>query len=204
MSKKAEERGVDEGDAELTPGAVDDAGSGPGDAADVEALVRERDELRASWQRARADYQNLKRRTLSDIEAAVSRAEGALLEQMLLVLDYLDMALATECRTEEGRALHAGVELTRQELASFLDREGVAPIATDGAFDPTVHQAVATIETREVEPGHVIETVRGGWTRRGQVLRYAQVKVAAAPQPIGETPRGRPEPSEPDEPDERD
>ena len=37
------------------------------------AVERERDELLVNWQRARADFQNLKRRTLEDIEAAVSR-----------------------------------------------------------------------------------------------------------------------------------
>ena len=60
-----------------------------------------------------------------------------------------------------------------------------------------VHQAVATIQTDEHEPGLILETVRGGWTHRGNVLRFAQVKVAAAPEPIEEAPEAAA--SEPDD-----
>ena len=150
---------------------------------EVDTLRRERDEALASWQRARADYQNLKRRTLADIDAATRRAQAGMLDHMLLVIDYLDMALATECQTDEGKALHTGVEMTRSQLTGVLERENVRSISTDGPFDPDVHQAVATIDTDEHEPGVILEVVRPGWMLGEQVLRYAQVKVSAASEP---------------------
>ena len=55
----------------------------------TEALVRERDEHFANWQRAQADYQNLRRRMSSDIDSAVQRAKKPLHQDLLLVLDVL-------------------------------------------------------------------------------------------------------------------
>jgi len=144
-------------------------------------VERERDELLVNWQRARADFQNLKRRTLEDIEAAVSRERSALLEETLTVLDYLDMALASPCDSPDAKNLLVGVRMTRDQLWTLLERQSVKPIDGKGEFDPAMHQAVSTVETEEAEPGSVVEIVRRGYTIGDRVLRHAQVKVAAAP-----------------------
>ena len=145
-------------------------------------LQAECEELRSKWLRAQADYQNLKRRQLSDIEAALRRSQSSLLENLLIVLDHLDMALASPTETEEGKNLAMGVRLTRDQLVQCLEREEVVAIDTDGPFDPEVHQAVATLELEGAEPGTILEVTRPGWSHRGQVLRPAQVKVAAGPE----------------------
>lgn len=141
----------------------------------------QRDEYLASWQRSQADYQNLRRRLQSDIDAAVGRAKGPLFSDLLLVLDYLDMALATPCTSSDAKNLLAGVEMTRGQLARALEREGVKPVAETGAFDAAVHQAVERVETTDAPANTIVATLRRGYTLNGTVLRAAQVKVAAAP-----------------------
>lgn len=156
----------------------------PSPAGELEARLAEataqRDEFKASWQRAQADYQNLRRRQQSDIDAATARSKGPLLTDLLLVLDYLDMALAAPCTSPDGQALRAGVEMTRGQLVRALEREGVSPVAEQGAFDANVHQAVERVETDEVAPNTILSTLRKGYTQHGTVLRPAQVKVAVA------------------------
>ncbi len=147
--------------------------------AELEALRRECEAFEANWLRAQADYQNLRRRQTADIDAAVRRAQTPFLENVLLVLDYLEMALSTECTSTDAKALMSGVSLTRDQLLQALEREDVRPIPTAGQFDPTTHQAVGTVESEELAPGSIAVVVRSGWTHRGQVLRPAQVKVAA-------------------------
>jgi len=147
----------------------------------TEALVRERDEHFANWQRAQADYQNLRRRMSSDIDSAVQRAKKPLHQDLLLVLDVLDMALATPCTTAEGKSLLAGVQMTRAQLAGLLEREGIRPVAEGGSFDPALHQAVEKVETDGAAPGTILATLRTGYTVAGQILRPAQVRVAVAP-----------------------
>lgn len=145
------------------------------------ALERERDEHFASWQRAQADYQNLRRRMSSDIDSAVQRAKKPLHQDLLLVLDVLDMALATPCTTNEGKSLLAGVQMTRAQLAGLLEREGIRAVPDGGAFDPALHQAVEKVETDSAAAGTILATMRTGYTVSGQILRPAQVRVAVAP-----------------------
>lgn len=150
-------------------------------AAAIAKLEAERDEAVANGQRAMADYQNLRRRTQADIDAAVKRARGELLTEALTVLDYLDMALATECTTEEARNLQMGVAMTRGQLTALLERFRVKEIPHTSVFDAAKHQAFATVETADHEPGSIVETFRKGWTMGDTVLRHAQVRVAAVP-----------------------
>ena len=156
-------------------------------APDAGALQRERDDYMARWQRAAADYQNLKRRTAGEVESALRRSLEGLLQALLLVVDHLELALGSQIESEDARALARGVELTRDQLLHALRQEGVEPILDEGEFDPSLHEAVATVETDEVDPGKVVDTLRRGYTWRGQVLRFAHVRVARAPQaPAGE------------------
>ena len=146
---------------------------------DVERLQRERDEATDSWKRALADYKNLRKRTLVDIDSAVRSSKMGLLSELLLVLDYLDMALQTQCETQEGKNLLFGVDMTRNQMLQFLASQDVKPLESEGAFDPERHQAIENVVTEDAEPGTILETVRKGFTCGDHVLRYAQVKVAA-------------------------
>ena len=158
-----------------SPAATEAAGED-----DVEELRRQRDDYLARWQRAAADYKNLRRRTGEDVEAAIRRTMTPLLENLLLVLDHLDMALTTPVESDDASALAQGVRLTRDQFLKGLQQGGVESIPEEGPFDPDLHEAVATVVTDEVEPGTVIETVRRGFTWRGIVLRHSHVKVARA------------------------
>jgi molecular chaperone GrpE len=148
----------------------------------LEAARRERDEATERLMRLQADFQNHRRHAQANIDSAVTSARSEVLGEAVTILDYLDMALAMEVESEEAKNLKIGVEMTRQQLQGLLDRMGVKAIDATGAFDPAVHQAVSTVETDEHEPGTIVEVVRGGWTMGEAVLRFAQVRVAAAPE----------------------
>ena len=148
---------------------------------DMQRLERERGEYLDAWQRSRADYQNLRRRLQSDIDSAVGRAKESMLLELLLVLDFMDMALAAPVESQEAQNLKYGVEMTRNQMMSLLEREGVRPISTDGDFDPQRHDAIEMVEAEGREPGSIVETSRKGYTIGERTLRPAQVKVAADP-----------------------
>ena len=149
----------------------------------VEATPEERiAELEGLLARAQADYANLRRRNLADQDAAVARAEAALLGELLTFADWLDMALVTEVQSPDAITIKEGVRLTRDQLGGLLSARGVSAISTEGAFDPELHQAVATVEDADAEPGAIAAVVRKGWKRGEAVLRHAQVKVVAAPE----------------------
>lgn len=150
-----------------------------------EALRRERDEYHDSWRRTQADIQNLRRRQAEVIESAVRGARRELFSELLLVLDYLDMALLTPVETQEGKNLRMGVQMTRDQMLQLLSQYEIEAIPSSGAFDPEVHEAVETVPSTEHEPGTIVSTLRAGYRAGKDVLRYAQVKVAAAPEADG-------------------
>ncbi|MEW6072596.1 MAG: nucleotide exchange factor GrpE [Planctomycetota bacterium] len=149
-------------------------------AARAERLEAESAELRDRLLRAQADFQNLRRRAALDCEAGLQRALQPLFADLLLVLDYLDLALAAPATTEEAKNLALGVEMTRLKLLQSLEQAEVRPIAAEGIFDPALHEAAGTRVEPGAVPGTVIETVRRGYRWRESVLRHAQVIVAAA------------------------
>ena len=145
----------------------------------VEHLTREVEELRSKWMRAQADYQNLRRRSAGDLESGIRRRLLPLLEELLLVVDYLDLALASPAEGAQAKSLATGVEMTRAKLLSALEQESVVTIPTDGKFDPELHEAAQTRAQVGVEPGTILEVVRKGYTWRETILRPAHVVVAA-------------------------
>jgi len=131
--RNSNDRNTDDMGGEMSEDAFDeivDAGLAPGTstgALSQSEAETQRDEFRAQLQRAQADYQNLRRRLQSDIDTAVARSKGPLLQDLLLVLDYLDLALAVPTTSAESKNLHAGVEMTKGQLVRALDREGISP-----------------------------------------------------------------------------
>jgi molecular chaperone GrpE len=146
-----------------------------------ELVQRERDEYYENWRRSQADFKNLRRRQSEVIAASTMATKRELLGELLLILDYLDMALLTPVETHEGKNLAMGVKMTRDQMMQFLSQREVEPIDTGGSFNPELHEAVETIETTDAGPGTILETTRAGYTLGKDVLRYANVKVAAAP-----------------------
>lgn len=147
------------------------------------SALEERDENHKNWQRALADYQNLRRRIGADVEDAVKRGKKALVTDLLLVLDYLDMAIAAPATNPETTTLRAGVEMTRQQMWAALQREGVSLVRETGAFDAKWHDCAERVETKNVPEGTILSVMRKGYAWDGTVLRPAQVRVAGSSTP---------------------
>ncbi len=126
---------------------------------------------------ARADLENLQKRTQRRIEEAQEKTTGRIVIQLLTILDELDLAISTAENSEVD--IIEGVEMVRGKLWKLLDAEGLAPIDAFGwPFDPNLHEAVLEVETDEAENGCVVEEFRKGYKFKGRVLRASMVKVA--------------------------
>jgi len=83
-------------------------------------------------------------------------------------------------------AVIQGNLLARERLDDLLRRLDVQEIACLGKpFDPTLMHATEVAQTTTTPPGTVLEVFRAGYTAGGRVLRFADVKVAAAPSVSG-------------------
>jgi molecular chaperone GrpE len=162
------------------PEREQEAGAGHGDP--LRVLEARCADLESRWLRAQADYQNVRRRAQQELESALLHTLQPLLDELLLVKDYLDMALAQPPEGAEAKALAAGVDMTRAKLVQALTTVDVHVVPTDGAFDPAVHEAAESRPIADAEPGTILATLRPGYTWQGRILRPARVAVAAAPE----------------------
>jgi molecular chaperone GrpE len=164
---------------------------------EVAAVKAERDELFDRLQRLAAEFDNFRKRSLREQAAMATRANERLVKELLPILDDLGRALEAAAEHEEAK-LEEGVRLVHRSLADVLAREGVAEIATDGKFDPHVHEALLS-QPSDQEEGSVIEVVQKGYKLGDRVIRPARVVIAApAPQPpVRESGPGEGAPGEP-------
>ena len=146
---------------------------------EVEALKRERDELRELLLRRRAEFDNYKKRVERDRVQAGIEANANVLKTLVPTLDNLDRALETGA---DAAVLRTGVELIRRDLLATLEGHGVTSEDPRGQpFDPERHQALAHEPAPGYEEGVVSETFRKGYMFKDRLLRPALVKVAKAP-----------------------
>jgi molecular chaperone GrpE len=155
------------------------AGTSAGRAALQEARS-ERDRYQDLWTRARADFENFRKRVEREREEETTRAGAAMARDILPVLDNLERALAD---TSVSGPFRDGVALIHRQLKDVLARAGLEPIEALGeTFDPVYHEAVVTERTPRFEHNRILEEIQKGYRFRGRVLRPSLVKVALRPE----------------------
>nr|WP_281248884.1 nucleotide exchange factor GrpE [Bacillus alkalicellulosilyticus] len=130
--------------------------------------------------RVHADYDNLRRRTKSEKEAAAKYRAQSLVEELLPVLDNFERALQVTVEQDETKSLLQGMEMVYRQLHDALTKEGVEVIPAEGElFDPHLHQAVMQIDSPDHEKNQVVEELQKGYRLKDRVIRPSMVKVNA-------------------------
>jgi len=148
-------------------------------AADRDRLAAEKAELSDRLLRARAEFDNARRRAERERSDFLQFATMDLVKDVLPVLDDFERALKVETA---DRNYAKGVELIYQRLFETLKKLGLEPIDTAGQlFDPNLHQAVERVETDEARDHAVLGEFQRGYNFKGKLLRPAMVRVAVKP-----------------------
>lgn len=143
----------------------------------LDAVVAEKEQQFAAWQRTQADFANYRRRTEQERIELVMTAEAGLIRELLAVLDDLERALTGLPEELRGLTWVEGVVFIERKLRSILDLHGLKPIEALGKeFDPFEHEAVM----RDGEPGEatvVTGELQKGYRFHDRVLRPSLVRV---------------------------
>lgn len=140
----------------------------------------ERAEYLTGWQRAKADYINLKKEQEEKQADVVRFAKEGLLVDMLALADSFTMAFANKEAWEKvDQNWRIGVEYIYSQLEGVFRDNGLVEINPIGEdFDPNLHQAVATIEVdSDKDDNKVVEVSAKGYKLNSKVIRPAKVKV---------------------------
>ncbi|MAV31045.1 MAG: nucleotide exchange factor GrpE [Cycloclasticus sp.] len=153
--------------------------------AELEAAKARADE---NWEKvllAKAEVENIRRRTQKDVEKAHRFSVEKFAKDMLAVVDSLEMGLASaETASGDVTAIKEGMELTQKQLLSALEKSGVNQVNPEGeSFDPALHQAMSMVPSADHEPNTVIQVFQKGYTLNERLLRPAMVIVSQSQAP---------------------
>ncbi len=149
----------------------------------LEEKTREAAENLDKWLRARAEFENFKKRAQRERADTIKFGNETLLQAMLPALDNLSRAIVEGKKTKEIDSLLEGVEMTYRQFLSILERYGVRPIQAVGEFfNPEKHEALAHQENEE-EPHKVIAEVEKGYLFHDRLLRPSKVIVSKGKNP---------------------
>ena len=124
---------------------------------------------------------NIQRSNSRDRQEAAKYRSQPLAKGLVEALDNMERALAIEAKTEEGQAIHKGVEMVYDQILKAFKEEQIEQIdPIDQAFDPNFHQAVTTQPAEEGQDvDQVVAVLQKGYVLNDRVIRPAMVIVSA-------------------------
>ncbi|WP_018602411.1 nucleotide exchange factor GrpE [Mycobacterium sp. 155] len=156
--------------ASAPSGPASAAPDASGSAADAGASNDEIAELKATLQRVKAEYDNYRKRALRDQQLIAERSKGAVVTQLLGVLDDLERARS------HGDLESGPLKSVADKLVGALEGLGLSAFGQEGdEFDPSLHEAVQ----HEGDGTHPVigMVMRRGYKVGDQVVRHAMVGV---------------------------
>jgi molecular chaperone GrpE len=125
-----------------------------------------------------AEFENLRKRSEREKSEYYRQALASFLGDFLDIADNFQRALDHARPEELNNDFGQGVELIHKQFAELWKRYGLKEIDTTGAFDPNVHEAVATEESDVVPPQTILQVLQKGYMLQDRLVRPALVKVA--------------------------
>ena len=186
MQEESTVEAVQEGEAETpgtegTPGSQDHALPAPSELDQVRA---ERDQLLDRLVRLQAEFDNARKREAKERQDVRDYTVSNTVEPFLGVMDNFQLALKSDGSVEQ---LRGGVQLILKQMEDALKGLNVQAVEAVGAqFDPRVHEALGSIETKEFPDHQVLEEIRRGYKIRDKLLRPALVKIAVNPDQVAD------------------
>lgn len=127
--------------------------------------------LTADLQRLQAEYVNYRKRVERDRAVAHELAVGAVLSELLPILDDLN-------RAKEHDELQGGFKSVADQLINVTTRIGLQSFGEVGSpFDPQIHEALMHSTSSEVTQPTATAILQPGYKYKDRILRAARVAV---------------------------
>ncbi len=147
---------------------------------ELEKALKERQEYLDGWQRAKADFANLKKNALADEEKASTRGASKIILDIIPALDTFERAFEDKTAWESApKNWRDGIMHIYTDLVKTLAKHGVEVInPINEPFSPHEHESVATqpVENKN-DDGTIVAVLQKGYRMSGIVIRPAKVIV---------------------------
>lgn len=142
----------------------------------ISKLKDELEDIKDRHTRLIAEFDNLKKRSAKERENLYGSIMGDVISSLLPVMDNLEKATEAESKDEEYKK---GIELVLKQFKDVLSANGVTEIEAVGQpFDPSIHEAVSSIQDENLGKKIVAQEYRKGYKIGNRVIRHSMVVVA--------------------------
>jgi len=147
---------------------------------ELEICKKERQEYLDGWQRAQADYANLKKRMEEDKKYIGAFAVESFVQELLPSLDAFDMAFGNKVAWEAvDKNWRSGIEFIHSSLLRALEDRGVVqydPLGED--FDAELHNSLEMVQVEDKkQDGKVVSVIQKGYKMGDRIMRVPNVRV---------------------------
>ena len=147
---------------------------------EIKKLQKEKEEYLTGWQRAKADYVNLKKELDSLHISSSIIVKERIVTNLLPALDSFDMAFANKESWEKvDQNWRRGVEYIYSQFLSGLADSGIEKIDKVGVtFNPNLHHSMEVVPTDDKSKDHTIEKIiQVGYKIGERIIRPARVNI---------------------------
>lgn len=145
--------------------------------AEAEKLTKELEDTKDKLLRTMAEYDNYRKRSQREKEAAYSDSKADVIAELLPVLDNFQRAAMNEDAPAED--YKKGIQMIFNQFDNVLAKLGVEAFGEKGEdFDPNMHNAVMHIDDEELPENSIAQVFAKGYKIGDRVVRHATVQVA--------------------------
>ena len=146
---------------------------------EADKVSEELAELKDSYLRLIAEYDNYRKRTLKEKTELIKNGGEKVIIGLLPVIDDFERALENVEKATDIGSVVKGIQLIYNKFISYLNQQGVKSIeATGQFFDEELFDAIATLPAPEKDmKGKVIDCIQTGYSMNDKVIRHAKVIV---------------------------
>ena len=146
--------------------------------AEEKTLEQKYDETYDSLLRAKAEVENIKKRTEKEISNAYKFSTEGIFLDLIPIFESLDIAITQASETTNIDNLIEGNKLLKSMFDTFFDKNSLEVInPVDQKFDPNLHQAIKTVKDDSKENNFVSEVLQKGYKLVNRVIKPALVVV---------------------------
>lgn len=146
----------------------------------IAELEKQLEEQKKSYVYLMADFENYRKRTLSEKQDLLKYGGSETLKKLLPVIDDLERAIDAMEKTDDVASVKEGVNLIYSKFKTYLEQNNltVIPAAMGDDFNDDIHEAMTMFPAPTPElKGKIVDCVTKGYKLNDKVIRYAKVVV---------------------------
>ena len=148
---------------------------------EIDELKKLADENWEKVLRLQAELENLRKRTLKDVESASKGSIERVIQEILPIMDSFELGVKVDTSTKEGvETFIEGQTATFKLFQSVLDKFLIETINPENMkYDPELHEVISMQDSDDIESGYIIEVIQKGYRLKNRLLRPARVIVSS-------------------------